>query len=146
MSDSEGNHEDYNEDEVTSQITGKSEDLEKLDINKIKYDENSHVHFLPAKFGYNGQCKVDCYFTPLIIENNNSLTGSLRGRKLNGVKKQVKNFNLFYSRLSKNEKKLKTEKVLKIKNYSVWKYDEDIEHNNPLVNVERIIRELDILK
>jgi hypothetical protein len=146
MSDGESNHDEYDDNEDTSQLSNKSEGLEKLDLNKISFDEDSHVHFLPAKFVHTGKCKVDNYFTPLIIDNNNSLQGSLRGRKLNGIKKSVSNFNFYYTKYIKKEKKLEAEKVLKIKNYSIWKYDESIEHNNPLVNIERIIKELNILK
>jgi hypothetical protein len=146
MSDEEGNHSDYQEEEEDSETRNKTEEIEKLDFDKISFNEESHVHYLPAKFAYNGKCKVDNYFTPLINEENNPITSSLRGRKLNGLKMPVNKYNLYYTRFANIKKKIKAEKVLKIKNLTIWKYDESIENDNPFKNAERIMNELNILK
>ncbi len=135
---------------------------EKENMSKSTIDDagNNNLHFLPAKISHTGPCRVDAFFDSLIqIKNTNSniqgnnqekevidCSSSFRGRIFNGKKIHKKSeFQITHLKVNNQGRKLKINSKKDFESYYVWKYDEIILYNNNLSNMDRIIKNLDVL-
>jgi hypothetical protein len=154
MSDDEENHiSSYNE---NNEINLNIEEIEQnKPILKEKIGKGSDIlHILPAKLQKQNnaiKAPVDKYFESNIINENASLNEYIcyfRGRKLNGKKYKVpENINLEYYELLKEKKKedYTINQSKDIKEYYIWKYDENIKLNEPMTNIEKTLKNFDFL-
>ena len=154
MSDDEENHiSSYNE---NNEINLNIEEIEEnKPILKEKIGKGSDIlHILPAKLQKQNnaiKAPVDKYFESNIINENASLNEYIcyfRGRKLNGKKYKVpENINLEYYELLKEKKKedYTINQSKDIKEYYIWKYDENIKSNEPMKNIEKTLKNFDFL-
>ena len=154
MSDDEENHiSSYNE---NNEINLNIEEIEQnKPILKEKIGKGSDIlHILPAKLQKQNnaiKAPVDKYFESNIINENASLNEYIcyfRGRKLNGKKYKVpENINLEYYELLKEKKKEDyiINQSKDIKEYYIWKYDENIKLNEPMTNIEKTLKNFDFL-
>ena len=154
MSDDEENHiSSYNE---NNEINLNIEEIEQnKPILKEKIGKGSDIlHILPAKLQKQNnaiKAPVDKYFESNIINENASLNEYIcyfRGRKLNGKKYKVpENINLEYYQLLKEKKKedYTINQSKDIKEYYIWKYDENIKLNEPMTNIEKTLKNFDFL-
>jgi hypothetical protein len=154
MSDYEENHiSSYNE---NNEINLNIEEIEQnKPILKEKIGKGSDIlHILPAKLQKQNnaiKAPVDKYFESNIINENASLNEYIcyfRGRKLNGKKYKVpENINLEYYELLKEKKKedYTINQSKDIKEYYIWKYDENIKLNEPMTNIEKTLKNFDFL-
>jgi hypothetical protein len=126
--------------------------------NVVNIKGNGNLHFLPFKINYTGHCKVDAFFESLIEkkqidcknENAQNCKTSFRGRIFNGKKVNInEKFALTHLKLKRKGVINKCAVVVaknEIKNYYIWKYDEEVPYNNNLLNMEKIMKNLDVLK
>ena len=154
MSVGEENHiSSYNE---NNEINLNIEEIEEnKPILKEKIGKGSDIlHILPAKLQKQNnaiKAPVDKYFESNIINENASLNEYIcyfRGRKLNGKKYKVpENINLEYYELLKEKKKedYTINQSKDIKEYYIWKYDENIKLNEPMTNIEKTLKNFDFL-
>ena len=113
-----------------------------------------YTHFLPFKIPFTGECKVNVYFDPLIEprykndDNSEEYTTSYRGRIFNGKKIIINPDEYTFNKISYTNKKgtLTVKNVEEMNNIYLWKFDEEIEHNNSLTNMNHLLKSLDILK
>ena len=154
MSDDEENHiSSYNE---NNEINLNIEEIEQnKPILKEKIGKGSDIlHILPAKLQKQNnaiKAPVDKYFESNIINENASLNEYIcyfRGRKLNGKKYKVPEYiTLEYYELLKEKKKedYTINQSKNIKEYYIWKYDENIKINEPMTNIEKTLKNFDFL-
>lgn len=133
---------DDNNDENTS----KNKDLFENEKHELG-GGNGCLHYLPAKINFNGPCKVGPFFETLIENKKNNFVTSLRGRILKGKKKECEGkYNLFHTRLIKNFKnKISVNKVNKINEFYIWKFDEEVSNQHNLNNIENILTNFNVL-
>ena len=149
------NIEDINNDDNDEDIS--EEKIQKVKSKKIAIG-SSTLHFLPIKLKDDKICQrkpVDDFFEKFIEkgteDNYKDYDITLfRGRILNGKKINLEeNDNLKINYLLLNEENEKGEYKIsinrKINDFYVWKFDESIENDNNLINLEKNIKKLDIL-
>jgi hypothetical protein len=143
-------HMDVEDDDEVEESVNENEFINRGDDIKVPFDENSVVHFLPAKISHYGKCRVDAFFTPLIETNDNiSYKSQFRGRKLIGKvgnNSQTLSYVKFTNLNISGRKVFRVSKVNEIKKHFVWKFDQEVEPYNPIINVEKLSANLDILK
>lgn len=61
----------------------------KIDLDVEDLEQSSVCHFLPVSIKHDGPAKVSSYFTPIILEKDNKLTASFRGKPLVGKKIKI---------------------------------------------------------
>jgi len=116
-------------------------------------EAKKYTHFLPFKIPFTGEAKVNIYFNSLIEPrykndaNSEEYTTSFRGRVFNGKKIKVNPDEYTINKISYTNKKgtLTIKNVEEIKDLYLWKFDEEIEHNNNLTNMNHLLNSLDIL-
>ena len=156
------NDNEYNENETENnnikthkrKTLPKKDSNNKLSIKRYKLHGTHNLHILPVKLnGTNfDDCPVENYFEPTININENECEGAFRGRPLKGktFKNEPKNSNYTLeiytidNRQSKNNE-LKIVGIDNIENYTIWKYDENIEENNTFNNLNQVIKDLSVL-
>lgn len=154
-SDHEKNHSDQEEEQKElDNNNNNNDDDESIHLPKKTVDKGSNVfHILPAKFNNNFSTlePVNSYFETHIEKKGEYYHTHLRGRLLNGKKYEIPdNSNITFGYVemikahnTKNEYMITQTKD--IKQYYLWKYDEDILLEEPMSNLNKLIGKFDVL-
>jgi hypothetical protein len=158
MSDNE--HRDGSEEEYFSEGS-EEEGVKAINNKKIENTSlvpknfeigNGFVHIFPFKICHTGPCRVKSFFDTQIepnhnLENNLNYTASFRGRILNGKRITTNDsFNVTHLKLQNKENNMfRIEKSREIKDYFVWKFDEEVPYNDSFVNLQKLLKNLEVL-
>jgi hypothetical protein len=169
---SENEYENLEEEESVSEFDEKNKQIKNnytsnsniSNLSKTPSDDfgNGNLHFLPAKISHTGPCRVDVFFDTLIqMKNKNSnisetkqdqenkvtdCSTSFRGRIFNGKKIQPKSeFQISHLKMNNQGNKLIINSKKELESYYIWKYDEIVAYNNNFSNMDRIMKNLDVL-